>query len=776
MIAHISRYNSISFRQTATLVVFFLVFSFSAKAQYITVDDNYSAQQLVEDIFIGAENSGCVQVSNVSVYGYSFSDGRLSYGYFNKDNSNFDIGEGVLLTTGKAVSAIGPNDSTLSEGPPGNAWPGDQDLELAINMSNTVNATALEFDFVANTDQISFEYIFSSEQYLTSINSPNQCNYTDGFAFLIKRVSTNEPYTNLAVVPNTTIPVTVNTVRGVGVCPSANEQYFGSFNGQEHPTNYNGQTKVMTAQTEIIPGETYHIKLVIADQGNNLYDSAVFLKGGSFGNAKKDLGPDRLLASGNPLCENETLMLDATTPNGDLYQWYKDELIIQGATNPIFEITETGNYTVIVEFAGGNCEVVGEIEVEYTVNPILNNSTLVQCSSNNGNLIFNLTLSEFQLDTANQNLTYTFFEEYTDAIDNLDNITNPQNYLSQSASQLIYVRATNQYGCASIAEVTLATSNNSLQNPSDLERCEEQNGAASFDLTENQAEILPSIPQGMTFQYFESLENALTGNAPIAELTDYEATNNTRIYIKILDNGNCYGILWFELFVRSFDIDLSTENRIICQGNTIGLSAPTGFSDYIWTNGSTTQSIQITEEGSYTVTFFNEFGCQATKTFIVQASSKASITSIEVDDLNSGTNSILIKVTGLGTYQYSLDGINYQDSNYYTNIPPGEHLIFVKDTYCGLVTQSILVLGYPKFFTPNGDGFNDYWRISQLSQIYPEAQVEIFDRYGKFLYQFTAQETGWDGSFNSKKLPASDYWFVLRLSNRTVRGHFSLLR
>lgn len=93
-----------------------------------------------------------------------------------------------------------------------------------------------------------------------------------------------------------------------------------------------------------------------------------------------------------------------------------------------------------------------------------------------------------------------------------------------------------------------------------------------------------------------------------------------------------------------------------------------------------------------------------------------------------------------------------------------------------MVTQSILVLGYPKFFTPNGDGFNDYWRISQLSQIYPEAQVEVFDRYGKFLYQFTAQETGWDGTFNSRKLPASDYWFVLRLSNRTVRGHFSLLK
>lgn len=762
------------FKQSSLLIIFFLLVSFVSKAQYIVVDDSYTAQQLVEDIFIGAENSSCIQVSNVDVSGYSFAGGNLSFGYFNNNNSNFDISEGVLLTTGRAVSAIGPNDSILSDGP--NSWYGDQDLEQAINMSNTYNATVLEFDFVANTNQISFEYIFSSEQYLTSINSPNQCNYTDGFAFLIKRVNTNEAYTNLAVVPNTNIPVTVNTVRGVGVCPSANEQYFGSFNAQEHPTNYNGQTKVLTAQTEIIPGETYHIKLVIADQGNNLYDSAVFLKGGSFGNAKKNLGDDRLIATDNPLCEGETLLVDATTPNANTYQWFRNGEVIVGATNPTYEISTPGIYSISIEFAEGSCEISGEIEVEYTTNPIVNDITLVQCSNENGNFTFNLTLSTYQMDTENQNLSYTFFEEYTDALNNQNQIINPENYLSLTIGQIVFARATNQFGCSSIAEIILTTSDNSLQNPSDLERCEDRDGFAFFDLTENQSEINQVIPQNMTFEYFDSLERALTSNNPIVDLTSYEASNNTIIYVKILDNGNCYGIIWFDLIVRSFDIDLSPENRVICQGNLLTLSAPGSYYDYSWSSGESTQDIQITEGGSYTVTFFNEYGCQANKTFVVQASSKATITSVDVDDLNTGTNSILINVSGIGTYQYSLDGINYQDSNYFTNIPAGEHLIFVKDTYCGVVIQSVLVLGYPKFFTPNGDGFNDYWRISQLSQIYPEAQVDIFDRYGKLLYQFTAKDTGWDGTFNAKKLPASDYWFVLRLTNRTIRGHFSLLR
>src|SRR5690606_23210510 len=143
----------------------------------------------------------------------------------------------------------------------------------------------------------------------------------------------NEPYKNLAVIPNTDIPVKVNTVRGEGVCPAANQQYFGGFNPVQHPTNFNGQTIVMTAQSDIIPGELYHIKLVIADQGNNLYDSAVFLNGGSF-NGNIDLGEDRLLATDIPLCEGEIFTLDAYSENVASYHWYRNEVMINGATQP----------------------------------------------------------------------------------------------------------------------------------------------------------------------------------------------------------------------------------------------------------------------------------------------------------------------------------------------------------------------------------------------------------------------------------------------------------
>src|SRR5690554_3866048 len=145
----------------AYISLVFLFVSYTTNAQYIQVDDSYTPQQLVEEIFIGTHNLGCIEISNITMSNfYNFGGGQMSYGYFNSGNSNFDIQEGVLLTTGKARSAEGPNNELLSEGPAGGGWPGDQDLEQAIQMTNTTNATTLEFDFIAYTTNISFEYLF----------------------------------------------------------------------------------------------------------------------------------------------------------------------------------------------------------------------------------------------------------------------------------------------------------------------------------------------------------------------------------------------------------------------------------------------------------------------------------------------------------------------------------------------------------------------------------------------------------------------------------------
>ena len=176
-------------------IILFLFVAFqTAEAQYITVDDNQSVEDLVQNVLI---NSSCANVSNITVSGWAFTNGN-SYGYFNRSSSTFPFQDGVIISNGRASSAVGPNTSLLSEGPTN--WGGDIDLQQAINENNTVNATIIEFDFLPFANKISFDYIFSSEQYLSNPSS-NQCNYSDGFAFLLKEVGSQDQYTNLAVVP-----------------------------------------------------------------------------------------------------------------------------------------------------------------------------------------------------------------------------------------------------------------------------------------------------------------------------------------------------------------------------------------------------------------------------------------------------------------------------------------------------------------------------------------------------------------------------------------------
>ena len=373
--------------------IFFILFTLSFTvgfSQNITVNDSFTPQQLVENILV---NSGCVSVSNFSVSGGNFGTSESSYGYFNADGSAFPFQDGIILSTGKLSSVIGPN-SNFSDDGSGSGWAGDADLNTALGLSNTFNATVLEFDFVPNANNISFEYIFSSEQYLLNPTS-NQCNFTDGFAFLLKEASAST-YQNLALIPNTTIPVRVNTVRGSGtICPPANEAYFDAFNTGNYPTAYNGQTKILTAQSVVTPGTLYHIKLVIADEGNGRFDSGIFLRAGSF-ISEKDLGVDRLIATGNPLCNGQNLTLNATQAGATNYQWFKNGNPT-GTNSPTFNVTSAGTYSVEIDI-NTTCMLTGEIKIEYAPNLIINDSDFDICDTDTDGLAsFNLATLQTQI-------------------------------------------------------------------------------------------------------------------------------------------------------------------------------------------------------------------------------------------------------------------------------------------------------------------------------------------------------------------------------------------
>ena len=150
-------------------------------------------------------------------------------------------------------------------------------------------------------------------------------------------------------------------------------------------------------------------------------------------------------------------------------------------------------------------------------------------------------------------------------------------------------------------------------------------------------------------------------------------------------------------------------------------------------------------------------GCKAIKTFSVTASSPPIITSVDIIDFLGSDNTVQINVTGNGNYQYSLNGFYFQNDSLFTNVSPDEYFIVVRDKNgCNPETnEHIYVLDYPKYFTPNGDGIHDNWEIKNLS-FYPNATVAIFDRFGKFIYNFNPNSEGWNGELNQYKLLSDD--------------------
>lgn len=756
--------------------------SVSASAQYITVNDTYTPQQLVENILV---NNQCVSISNVQVSGGNFSDGSQSYGYFNGAGTVFPLQNGIILSTGKATRAVGPNTSILNDGNNMN-WGGDLDLQRALNINNSINATVLEFDFVPLANRISFTYLLSSEEYHD--NAP--CRYSDGFAFLIKVAdNTSDPYTNLAIVPDTNIPVKVTSVHpqigGGNGCPAQNEEYFDAFNGTNYPTNFNGQTKVMTATSEVSPGVRYHIKLVIADETNYQYDSAIFLGGGSF-ESSIDLGADRLFSTNNPLCFGESYVLNAAANTATAYQWYKDGRAIAGATSATYTAQSAGTYKVVVTFSP-TCNSKGEIKLEYTNALNLGTYTLLQCDDNNdGRTVYNLDTAGILARNNDANLTVSdYFLTLNDAQANTNPIQNVTAFNNTVTPQPIFVRLKNQYGCSGIAQVNLDVSNTPLTLPTALAQCDTDgtlDGMSVFNLTAKDAEITQGLPTGLQLKYYTSQADAISMTNAIATPNTYSNTTpyNQTVYARLNQGSDCYGIVPLQLRVYDFGNGIRNEEVILCNNTPVMLDAGSGFTAYSWNTNpvQTTQQITVTAPGTYTVTLTNATLCTADKTFTVTASGRAVINSININDFNGGFNSVEVIASGTGIYEYSLNGTDWQTENTFYNVASGIYTVYVRDTNeCGLVTKEIFVLDYPKFFTPNGDGANDVWHIPYLAKR-PSVVVNIFDRYGKLIYSFKGNSSiGWDGTYKGRPLPATDYWFTITLeSGTTVRGHFSLIR
>lgn len=279
-------------RLPGAVVCLSLLMAAPAAAQLVT-DNSITAEEALVDYLLGEG----VEVSNIT-----FSGDLDQIGSFDAQNTNIAITDGVMLATGNIDVAIGPNDAGGAGLGGGNSGAGDPDL-TALSTFNTNDAAILEFDFVPTGDSLIFNYIFGSEEYNEYVCG----TVNDAFGFFLSGPGITGPYSlnaiNLAVIPNPiledeTIPVTINTVNNgtagfsgnatncnqVSAQWNLNTAYYIDNDNNNDPTSVqlDGFTVVLTAAAQVQCGQTYHIKIAIADAGDTAWDSAVFLEGGSF--------------------------------------------------------------------------------------------------------------------------------------------------------------------------------------------------------------------------------------------------------------------------------------------------------------------------------------------------------------------------------------------------------------------------------------------------------------------------------------------------------------
>ena len=343
---------------------------FTVPPPITTSTTEYTVEELITEVLI---NSQCNQAFNVTYTTGTTFGSTNGIGYFEANGSSWPFESGLIMTSGDVANAPGPEAGVISDGT--YAWVGDGDLEAAIpglNAGDTNNASIIEFDFVPVTDHMSFDFIFAAEEYGTF-----QCTFTDAFAFLL--TDTAGVTTNLAIVPGTTDPISVLSVRDGewnASCPSVNEEFFANYYGPgglpalTSPTNFIGHTVAMTAEADVIPNELYHIKLIVADDGDTLYDSAVFIDAGSFDIGTLDLGEDILLSSGTALCQGQEMMLNAgALPNNSSIVWYMDGNLIESENGVNLTVSETAFYSATITIDNTDCAYSDEILIEFFPTP-----------------------------------------------------------------------------------------------------------------------------------------------------------------------------------------------------------------------------------------------------------------------------------------------------------------------------------------------------------------------------------------------------------------------
>ncbi|WP_391595164.1 T9SS type B sorting domain-containing protein [Winogradskyella sp.] len=769
---------------------------------------------IVTDVNIsgGSDNAILEAVYIQIATGYTLgSDELLLTGTHPNILSSWTIGEGLLTLTGpathtefeNAINAVRFQTSAMN-------FTQDKFISINLGVANYLPATGHYYSYVSDIgiswtealNAASEQTYFGLQGYLATITTPEEVQLTgeqaQGTGWIGASDQTSEGTWRWESGPEAGQIFWNGAVNG-----SSPDGMFSFWNSGE-PNNLGDEDYAHITDPEIgILGSWNDLANTGSSDSSSPYHPQGYVVefGGMDGDPNINVSASTIIVmpqtsvEKNSLCEEGLAQINIST-NTDTVFWYETETSTNAFHSGLYYenyIYTTTTYYIAPIFNG--CEDGERIPVTVNVYepPIANDITIMQCDDEEIDGISSFNLSNYSDDIVRNELgqvipiwDVTFFEDeaLTQQIDG-ENYNNFENY------QIIYAKVSSSFtGCFSSSEVTLQVNSYNSQ-MAILEVCDDfiEDGYAFFDLTQANSQILQNAPTNATIGYYVKYNEALLQINEVTEDYFNEEAFNQIVYARVDIDDTCYAIYEVHLIVKELPDLIGYEEVYYCvntfpepmtlSGGVLN-DIPNNYA-YNWSTGETTMDIAVNTTGTYEVFVTRPSGCTNRRTVVVKPSSTAIIESVEVTDV-SENNRIAVLVSGEGNYSYALNDENgpYQESNIFDEVSSGIHTLYVKDTKgdCGSINKQISVLGFPKFFTPNGDNVNDTWKVKGYSSLFPvSATVKIFNRFGKIITILTETNPVWDGRFNGELLPTDDYWFVAKLNDgRTYSGHFTLKR
>lgn len=522
------------------------------------------------------------------------------------------------------------------------------------------------------------------------------------------------------------------------------------------------------------------------------------------------------------LCLNQTASLAIEVEEGVSIQWQKSENGVD-----FTDLTETNGFggvqSTVLHIAAErvNADLANwwfRIQLTNPNAPCTDFSQHFQLQIQSGSVELLTEFTQCEADVIADGITTFDLDDYAQRLTNGANGIEVSWYASQAdmdnnqAITGIWTNQTNPQtllmavndeatACAYTQAVTFRVAPTALTTLAEWKICEPyQNatpGQIAFDLTAAAQQL---IGVG-TYTFHLTIDDALANRNAIADPQTYRNTlayTTEEIFVRKGTNwSSCEGLYLLPLRVLALppvDANLEREPVVICSPTTVystTLHALTdasqaGLYTYKWYKDGqllpySTEGIAINSVGEYHVVVRSAEGCEVTRYLPVIHSSLAVVDEVIITDfLDPRTVQFSLELPAYGQYEYSIDSPSaFQAVPYFEGLAPGRHILYINDKLgCGITAYPIYVLGIPPFFTPNGDGFNDYWNAWGDDPQDPRIKtLHIFDRFGKLLAELDPRGAGWDGKLQGNLLPSTDYWYRIEtFDGKIVRGHFTLKR